>query len=180
MAECKFHHIKGYEDIPLPTRATADSAGYDLCAAEDITIPSYWDACRANDAYFYLDYSYEVGKSKLKDFDATGDLAPTLVPTGISCELPHGYYLSISARSSLPLKNLLIVANAPGIIDADYFGNPDNQGHIYVQLLNLAPWNVIIPRGTKIAQCIIQKYETTDDDQASGDRLGGFGSSDKK
>lgn len=171
MAECRFHHIEGYEDIPLPTRATADSAGYDLCVAEDITIPSFW----ANKDLARIDTLFTVGKDKIKE-----GLAPTLVPTGVSCELPHGYYLSLSARSSLPLKNLLIVANAPGIIDADYFGNASNLGHIYVQLLNLAPWNVVIPKGTKIAQAIIQKYETTNDDQASGDRIGGFGSSDKR
>lgn len=175
MDNCKFHHIKGYEDIPLPTRATANSAGYDLCAAKDIIIPSYLRGAFENSP---LIMEFTVGQDKLKDIEPK--LSPTLVPTGVSCELPPYFYLSLSARSSLPLKNLLIVANAPGIVDADYYGNPDNQGHIYVQFINLAPWEVKIPKGTKIAQAIIQKYEITDDDQASGNRLGGFGSSDKK
>lgn len=170
MDNCEFHHIKGYEDIPLPTRATANSAGYDLCAAEEITVPSFW----ANNDCDNLKEPFIIGKSKVKDSFTT------LVPTGVSCELPPYFYLSLSARSSLPLKNLLIVANAPGIIDADYFGNTSNQGHIFVQVLNLAPWDVVIPKGTKIAQAIIQKYEITDNDQASGKRLGGFGSSDKE
>ena len=34
-----FQRIKGYEDIPLPTRATKGSAGYDLSSAIDITVP---------------------------------------------------------------------------------------------------------------------------------------------
>jgi dUTP pyrophosphatase len=53
---------------------------------------------------------------------------PTLVPTGVKVYLDNDKYLQLSARSSLPRKNWLIVANAPGIVDADYVDNPDNEG----------------------------------------------------
>lgn len=62
------------------------------------------------------------------------------------------------------------------IIDADYYNNPDNEGHIYFQLINLSPFNIIIKKGEIIGQGILHRYEITEDDEASGERAGGFGS----
>lgn len=62
------------------------------------------------------------------------------------------------------------------IIDADYYNNPDNEGHIYFQLINLSPFNIIIKKGEIIGQGILHQYEITEDDEASGERAGGFGS----
>lgn len=65
------------------------------------------------------------------------------------------------------------------IIDADYADNPDNEGEIFFQVINFSPFPIIIKKGEIIGQGIIQKYYTTDDDNATGDRLGGFGSTTK-
>ena len=65
------------------------------------------------------------------------------------------------------------------IIDADYYNNPDNEGEIFFQLINLSPYNIILKKGEKIGQGIIKPYLTTEDDAATGDRLGGFGSTTK-
>ena len=65
------------------------------------------------------------------------------------------------------------------IIDADYYNNPDNEGEIFFQLINLSPYNIILKKGEKIGQGIIKQYLTTEDDAATGDRLGGFGSTTK-
>lgn len=40
-----FQQVKGYEDCGLPVRKTAQSAGYDFFAAEDIVIPPYENLC---------------------------------------------------------------------------------------------------------------------------------------
>lgn len=104
---------------------------------------------------------------------------PTLVPTGMKCKLDSGTYLELSVRSSSPLKYWLILANGVGIIDADYYNNPDNEGHIYFQLINLSPFPIKIQKGEAIGQGIIHRYETTEDDVACGERLGGFGSTTK-
>lgn len=104
---------------------------------------------------------------------------PTLVPTGVKCRLDSGTYLELSVRSSCPLKYWLVMANSVGIIDADYYNNPDNEGHIYFQIINLSPFPVKLCKGDVIGQGIIKSYYTTEDDQASGDRLGGFGSTSK-
>ena len=102
----------------------------------------------------------------------------TLVPTGIKCKLDPGTYLELSVRSSTPLKSGLMLANGVGIIDADYYNNPDNEGHIFFQILNPTPFDIKISKGTAIGQGIIKSYLTTEDDDAENERTGGFGSTD--
>ena len=104
---------------------------------------------------------------------------PTLVPTGIKCKLDAGTYLELSVRSSCPLKHWLILANGVGVIDADYYNNKDNEGHIYFQLINLSPFSIELKKGDKIGQGIIKPYLITEDDKSGGLRVGGFGSTTK-
>ena len=65
------------------------------------------------------------------------------------------------------------------IIDGDYYNNPDNEGHIYLQFMNLSPFDIEIKRGEVIGQAIIKSYYTTEDDNVENERLGGFGSTSK-
>lgn len=65
------------------------------------------------------------------------------------------------------------------IIDQDYYNNPDNEGEIYIQLINLSPYDIQIKKGDKIAQGIILPYLTVEDDNANGVRKGGFGSTNE-
>jgi dUTP pyrophosphatase len=71
---------------------------------------------------------------------------------------------------------MLLVANSPGIIDADYYNNPDNEGEIFIQLINLSPFDILIKKGDRIAQGIIQKYIRTADDSTTLKRTSGHGS----
>ena len=143
--------------ISLPVRATAKSAGYDFEAAKTVIIPAY----QIND---------------LKQITKSMKLQPTLIPTGIKCKLDDGYYLELSVRSSTPLNNWIILANGVGIIDGDYYNNPDNEGEIFFQVINLSPVDIIINKGDKIGQGIIKKYEKVEGDEATNARTGGFGS----
>ena len=102
----------------------------------------------------------------------------SLVSTGMKCKLDPGTYLELSVRSSCPLKHWLILGNAVGIIDADYYNNPDNEGEIFFQIINLAPFAIQLKRGDTIGQGIIKPYLTTENDVATGTRIGGFGSTD--
>jgi dUTP pyrophosphatase len=104
---------------------------------------------------------------------------PTLVPTGMKCKLEPGTFLQLSVRSSSPLKYWLILANGVGIIDADYYNNPDNEGHIYFQLINLSPFPIKIQKGEAIGQGIILPYSITENDDVWTERVGGFGSTTK-
>ena len=76
------------------------------------------------------------------DFTKKTGYKPTLVSTGMKCKLDPGTYLQLSVRSSSPLKYWIMLANGVGIIDADYYNNPDNEGEIFLQLYNLSPFNI--------------------------------------
>ena len=71
------------------------------------------------------------------------------------------------------------MANSIGIIDADYYGNESNDGHFYFQYWNFGDKPLEIKKGDVIGQVIFQKYLTVDDDNATGMRTGGFGSTNK-
>ena len=177
----KFEIVSKYADagLNLPVRKTAKSAGYDFEVASDILIPSHHDILSelsaAKITTEFCDDEF-LDLEKMSTLTKWAGLRPTLVPTGIKCEMPEGFYLELSVRSSCPLKHWLILANGVGIIDADYYNNPDNEGHIYFQMINLSPFDIVLRKGDVIGQGILKKYYTTDDDVAHGERTGGFGS----
>ena len=158
----------------LPTRATKFSAGYDFVVAQDTIVPSYTNVTN-------LPYTGTTPASfdEMAKFTKSHQFKPTLVPTGVKAYIPAGSYLQLSVRSSCPLKSWLILANGVGIIDGDYYNNPDNEGHIFFQIINLSPADIILHRGDKIGQGIFLNYYLTEDDEASGGRLGGFGSTSR-
>jgi len=144
-----FEVAKGFEDknINLPVRKTKYSAGYDIEAAEDTIIPAF--------------------KPGMK---------PTLIKTGIKAYMQESEYLMLANRSSNPGKKGLILANSVGIIDADYYGNPDNDGHIMFAFYNIKDEDVEIKKGDCIGQAIFMPFLIADEDNAQGMRIGGFGS----
>lgn len=182
----KFEKVSRFADVdlPLPSRATANSAGYDFVVAEDIVIPPYdFLRTKIQDEVFEKDPKGDFyGFINPLTLDSLSTLTKelkakvTLVSTGMKCSLESGQYLELSVRSSTPLKHWLILGNSVGIIDADYYNNPDNEGEIFFQLINLSPFAIQLKRGDKIGQGIIKTYGVTDDDAACGDRVGGFGS----
>ena len=176
----KFEIISKYADagLNLPVRKTARSAGYDFEIAEDTVVPSHQKLlCRLAN---YADPSEARTLQEISAITKGANAKPTLIPTGIKCEIPDGFYLELSVRSSCPLKHWLILANGVGIIDADYYNNPDNEGHIYFQVINLSPFDIILKKGDIIGQGILKRHYVTDDDFATGERTGGFGSTSKK
>ena len=103
----------------------------------------------------------------------------TRVMTGVKCELMPNQVLILANRSSNPSKKGLILANGIGIIDADYYGNPDNDGEIGFEFYNILDEDVVIKKGEKLGQGIIMKFDKTEDDYISNPyktRVGGFGS----
>lgn len=182
----KFEKVSRFADVDLamPTRGTSKSAGYDFVVAEDIVIPPLdFHVDKIRDKAFDLDrhedfYGFVEPFSLVEMANLTKELKakPTLVSTGMKCHLDPGTYLELSVRSSTPLKYWLICANSVGIIDADYCNNPDNEGEIFFQIINLSPFSIQLKRGDKIGQGIIKPFLVTDDDTASGEQVGGFGS----
>ena len=146
-----FEVVKGYEDkgINLPVRKTRHSAGYDVEAAEDIVIPMFTPGCK-----------------------------PTLIPTGLKAYCMEDECYLLLNRSSGPKKGF-ILANSVGLIDSDYYGNPDNDGHCYFAYFNCSDHDIEVKKGDVIGQVVFQKYLVVDNDAAEGVRVGGFGSTDK-
>lgn len=99
-----------------------------------------------------------------------------LVPTGLKAYMEKDDVLILAIRSSMAVKRGLILANGIGVVDADYVDNPENEGHILVAVANLGSQMVRVQQGERIAQGIFTRYLTTEDDAASGERLGGLGS----
>lgn len=101
-----------------------------------------------------------------------------VIPTGIRCVMPSGFVLLMFPRSGLGFKFGLRLENTTGIIDSDYC-QADNFGHIMVKLHNPSETTTIrFERDDKICQGIITKYFVADDDAATAERHGGFGSTD--
>ena len=102
-----------------------------------------------------------------------------IVPTNIKVAVEDNEFVMIVPRSSLYKKHHLIMVNSVGVIDADYYNNPDNDGNVGALLLNDSDVVQVIGKNEAFAQAIITEYKVTDDDNASGKRIGGFGSTDK-
>lgn len=144
-----FEVAKGFENegINLPQRKTKMSAGYDVEAAEDIVVPAF-----------------KPGQK------------PILIKTGIKAYFPEDEVLYLINRSSNPKKNGLVLSNSIGVVDADYYNNVDNDGHIMFAFYNMSDLDTIIKKGDRIGQAIFQKILIADNDNAEGERIGGFGS----
>ena len=196
-----FELVSAYKDsgLPLPERKTDGSAGYDFVVAEDIVVPSFetlfnkmavagkqqFDPADIFNVFFdptKVDKKYDM---KPKTLDEMAELTkitnarPTLVPTGVKCYLPKDHYLELTVRSSCPLKYWLVLANGVGIIDSDYWNNSSNEGHIYFQIINYSPYDILLKRGDIIGQGIVKPYCLTLNDNATATRTGGFGSTSK-
>lgn len=146
-----FEVVKGYEDknINIPVRSTAHSAGYDIEAAEDIILPKF-----------------------------TPGSKPTLIPTGLKAYCEADECVLLLNRSSGPKKGF-ILANSVGLVDSDYYGNENNDGHLFFAYFNCSGEDIEVKKGDKIGQAVFTKFLVTDNDNATGSRTGGFGSTDK-
>lgn len=244
MTKRGFEVAKGFEDkgINLPKRGTANAAGYDFEAAEDVVIPSlavlhktykdevfkiitgelfgieltedqvkngnihsdYMDSAtilslkpKLLDLFKALDVDpavledptktqdglVEIGGvalrpeivAKIKDL-AKKTFKPVLVPTGVKAYMGEEEVLILANRSSNPLKQNLVLSNGIGVIDSDYYGNEDNDGHIMGQFINFGAKPVLIKKGERIFQGMFQPFLLADNDVAGGKRVGGHGS----
>ena len=101
-----------------------------------------------------------------------------LIPTGVAIALPQGFEAQIRPRSGLALKQGLTMVNSPGTIDSDY------RGEIQLIAINLGREPVVLRRGQRIAQMIIQRIIRANWQEVQelplSDRLdGGFGHTDE-
>ena len=133
----------------IPHRATKGSAGYD----------------------FYAPFTFTL---------LPGETIK--IPTGIKCNMNPGWVLKLYPRSSLGFKHRVVLDNTVGIIDQDYYNNPDNEGHIFIKITYDKPSSapaLTIHKGTAFAQGLFVQYGVVIDDDTTGERIGGIGSTSK-
>jgi dUTP pyrophosphatase len=147
-----------------------------MVAVEDYIIPSLWLMAEDAKNLCNIEADEFVDLNWMSRFTKETGFQPTLVSTGMKCKLDSGTWLQLSIRSSSPLKHWIMLANGIGVIDKDYYNNPSNEGEIFFQIYNLSPFNIKISKGDAIGQAIIMPYTVTEDDIVTGERTGGFGS----
>ncbi|MBB5336661.1 dUTP diphosphatase [Pectinatus brassicae] len=125
----------------------------------------------------------KTSKSAGYDIEAAADaiLKPgkvTIIPTGLKAYMNDDEYLGLHMRSGMSVKNALSFINSQGIIDADYYNNSDNEGHIMLGIINHGQEDFIIKKGTRVAQGIFYKYLMIDGDNNNKGQIrqGGIGS----
>jgi dUTP pyrophosphatase len=102
-----------------------------------------------------------------------------LIPTGIAVALPEGFEAQIRPRSGLALKYGMTLLNSPGTIDSDY------RGEIRLIAINLGKEPVVIRRGDRVAQMVVQRvcrarWREVGELPSSERQAGGFGHTDEK
>ena len=105
-----------------------------------------------------------------------------VIPTGIRCSIKSDWVLTLYPRSGHGFKYGIRLSNSVGIVDSDYY-NANNEGHILVKLVNESVVNestFCIESGQAFCQGVFLPYGVTEDDDTDGERIGGFGSTDKK
>jgi len=137
---------EAYEKIVLPTRKTKYSAGYDICIPISITIPA--------------------GQKRT-------------IPTGIKAvfreDEMESWHLQMYVRSSVGIKDGVVLSNGTGVIDPDYqFGS--NDGDMMLALYNTGEHSVKYQAGDRVCQAVFCLHGITNDDCADEVRTGGIGS----
>lgn len=143
--------------------------GKHIAQYDEIKLPQRATKCSAGyDIYATIGFELPPGES-------------IKFPTGIKVSLDENKFLMVVPRSSLGFKYRTQLDNTVGIIDADYYNNPNNEGHIWVKITNDSKRGdtLIVNKGDAIAQGIILEYFKVDDDNADGVRNGGLGSTSK-
>lgn len=145
------------------------------------------DVCDDKELY----ESYNIPRRSTKesagyDFESIIDftLAPgeiIKIPTGIKIHMNHGDVMFLLVRSSQGFKYNVRMCNQIGVFEADYYNNPDNEGHAWIKLQNHGDKDYIVHRGDRICQAVFTKYLTVDDEEEIENiRVGGLGSTDNK
>jgi dUTP pyrophosphatase len=120
------------------------------------------------DCYLPIDIRLEPGES-------------VKVDTGLKAWMQPGEVLLAVPRSGLGFKYFCRLANTIGVIDADYYNNPENEGQIAIKIRNEGDKVMELKAGTAFAQFLFMPYLLADGDDFDNGaaRVGGFGSTDK-
>lgn len=141
---------KAYDEIKLPERKTRYSCGYDVRTPVTVSIMAH---------------------------------SSIVIPTGIKAVFNEDemetWCLKLYARSSVGIKDKVVITNSVGLIDSDFqFSN--NDGDMLIALTNMSDETKKYKAGDRVCQAVFEIYGITSDDKANGRRCGGVGSTGKE
>ena len=104
-----------------------------------------------------------------------------IIPTGVKAYMNDDEGLLLYARSSMAKKHGLRMSNSVGVIDADFYNNIDNEGHITFLYDNITDKEVKIAKHSRIGQGMFTKVLPINNVEVlSNKRVGGYGSTGNK
>ena len=135
---------------------------------EEYSLPKRGTKCAAGyDFYALYDYTLKPGEIMK-------------VPTGIKVCMEEDDVLFLIDRSSMGFKYNVRMCNQVGVIDADYYNNNDNEGHMWIKIQNEGDKDYIVKKGDAMIQGIFIKYLKVDNEEIiENERIGGIGSTNK-
>ena len=158
-----------HDDVMLPSRATAGSAGFDLRAH----LNGRTVRCSDAQAQYERAATEENGEWGI-------ELAPremALIPLGFRTRLPADVEAQIRPRSGQAFRHALTIPNSPGTVDSDY------AEEWMVIVRNDATVVRRIVHGERIAQVVFARFVAPELQlsfvERTSDRVGGFGSTGK-
>lgn len=102
---------------------------------------------------FFALYDYTLKPGEIKK-----------IPTGIKVDMNNDEVLLLIDRSSMGIKYNVRMCNQVGVVDADYYNNKDNEGHMWICIQNEGNKDYIVKKGDKIIQGVFVKYLSVDDE----------------
>lgn len=162
--------LEGY----MPMRSTPKSAGYDFRMPFSLdcvphrryVVPTgfKWDPSDSVIQAIRSTWASSNGKEELEHPERQ-----------FQHRIPSRVFLALYPRSSLGFNYGFELLNTIGVVDADYYDNEDNEGHILVAFKVARPLS--LNAGDKFCQGIIQLYAHVENDVCANDeRTGGMGS----
>lgn len=119
---------------------------------------------------FYAPYAFTLNANEV-----------IMMPTGIKICMNDDEVFEVIVRSSVGIKYNVRMCNQVGIVDADYYNNSKNEGHLWIALQNHGQnsWNV--NKNDRVAQGVFLKYLIIDDEEEiTTVRVGGIGSTNER
>jgi dUTP pyrophosphatase len=150
--------IRGFEEVNM----------YNKCHSEPTIVPSRSTKGSAG-ADFRIKESLII---------KPGETVVTM--SDVKAYMGENEVLKIYVRSSVGIKKKLRLPNGTGIIDSDYYSNPDNDGNIGIALHNFGEDTVYLSEGERVVQGIFINFLIPDEEEVKGTRIGGVGSTGKK
>ncbi len=140
---------EAYDKIQLPERKTRYSCGYDVRTPVKVVLTPH---------------------------------SSIVIPTGVKAvfrpDEMETWCLKLYARSSVGIKDKVVVTNGTGLIDSD-FQFADNDGDMLIALTNMSDEIRKYDAGDRVCQAVFELFGITNDDEADGTRTSGVGSTGK-